>query len=101
MSRRSPASRGGIARSTRGSNVDVQDVIGAEGTFVKALKRAGSIILGKTKTVEFAIGGAGTNRVRGTPRNPWDMNVPRVPGGSSSGAAVAMAAGLCALAIGS
>jgi len=87
--------------STAGSNVDVSDLIGSEGRFVKTLKRAGGVILGKTKTVEFALGGAGTNRVRGTPRNPWDANVFRVPGGSSSGSAVAMASGMCGFAIGS
>jgi aspartyl-tRNA(Asn)/glutamyl-tRNA(Gln) amidotransferase subunit A len=87
--------------TTAGSKVDVQDMIGGEGTFVRNLKRAGTIVLGKTKTVEFALGGTGANSVRGTPWNPWDARVHRAPGGSSSGAAVAMAAGLCALAIGS
>ena len=58
--------------TTAGSNVDVADTIGPEGSFVKALKRAGCVIVGKTKTVEFALGGAGTNLVRGTPWNPWE-----------------------------
>lgn len=84
-----------------GSNVDVSDIVGAEGSFVKALKRCGCIILGKAKTVEFAFGAVGTNSVRGTPWNPWDANVHRIPGGSSSGPAVAVAAGLCAFAVGS
>jgi len=87
--------------TTAGSNLDVADLIGSEGPFIKSLRRAGCVILGKTKTVEFALGGAGTNRVRGTPRNPWDARVARAPAGSSSGSAVAMAAGLCALAVGS
>ena len=65
------------------------------------LRRAGCVILGKTKTVEFAFGAVGTNAVRGTPRNPWDAEVERIPGGSSSGSAVAVAAGLCAFAVGS
>src|SRR5690606_38143787 len=43
----------------------------------------------------------GVNAVRGTPVNPWDRQVPRLPGGSSSGSAVAVAAGLCAFALGS
>ncbi|MDP6788448.1 MAG: amidase [Rhodospirillales bacterium] len=86
--------------TTAGSNVDVADVIGVEGTFVKALRRAGCVILGKLKTVEFARGAAGVNRVRGTPWNPWDSGVHRIPGGSSSGSAVAMAAGLSAFTIG-
>ena len=87
--------------TTAGSNVDVSDTIGPEGSFVKALKRAGCVIVGKTKTVEFALGGAGTNFVRGTPWNPWDAGQHRAPGGSSSGSAVAAAAGLAAFAIGS
>ena len=86
--------------TTAGSNVDVSDVIGAEGSFVKALCRAGCVILGKLKTVEFARGASGVNRVRGTPWNPWDSAVHRIPGGSSSGSAVAAAAGLCAFAVG-
>jgi aspartyl-tRNA(Asn)/glutamyl-tRNA(Gln) amidotransferase subunit A len=86
---------------TAGSRVDIADLVGAEGSFVKLLRRAGCVILGKTKTVEFAYGAAGTNSVRGTPWNSWDSQVHRAPGGSSSGSAVAVAAGLCAFAIGS
>ena len=87
--------------TTAGSNLDVSDLVGSEGRFVGMLKRAGCIILGKTKTVEFAMGGTGINLVRGTPWNPWDADIHRVPGGSSSGSAVAAAAGLCAFSIGS
>ena len=87
--------------TTAGSNLDVTGLVGSEGRFVGMLKRAGCIILGKTKTVEFAMGGTGINLVRGTPWNPWDAYTHRVPGGSSSGSAVAAAAGLCAFAIGS
>lgn len=83
-----------------GSDVDVSDLVGTEGEFVRMLRRAGCIILGKTQTVEFAIGSTGTNYRRGTPRNPCDPTVFRLPAGSSSGSAVAMAAGLCALAVG-
>jgi aspartyl-tRNA(Asn)/glutamyl-tRNA(Gln) amidotransferase subunit A len=86
--------------TTAGSNLDVAELIGSEGTFVKGLRRAGCIILGKTKTVEFAFGAVGTNSVRGTPWNPSDAQVHRIPSGSSSGSAVAVAAGLCAFAIG-
>src|SRR5215470_13607569 len=42
--------------TSAGSNVDVTDVIGVEGNFIKLLKRAGCVILGKVKTVEFALG---------------------------------------------
>ncbi len=86
--------------TTCGSNVDVRDIVGPEGSFVRALRRAGCVILGKLKTVEFARGAAGINNVRGTPWNPWDASTHRIPGGSSSGSAVAAAAGLCAVAIG-
>jgi aspartyl-tRNA(Asn)/glutamyl-tRNA(Gln) amidotransferase subunit A len=58
------------------------------------------IVLGKTHTVEFAMGGFGTNTHMGTPRNPWDPAVHRTPGGSSSGSGVAVAAGLAPVAIG-
>ena len=85
-----------------GSNLDVTDLIGPEGPFVGALRRAGCVILGKAKTIEFAFGGAGgVNAVRGSPWNPWDAKVHRGCGGSSSGSAAAVAAGLCAFAIGS
>jgi aspartyl-tRNA(Asn)/glutamyl-tRNA(Gln) amidotransferase subunit A len=51
--------------------------------------------------VEFAFGAVGTNPHYGTPRNPWDRKVGRVPGGSSSGAAVAVADGMCVMGLGS
>lgn len=87
--------------TTNGSLADTSDVTGGEGRFVHALKQAGSVILGKTKTVEYALGATGINQARGTPWNPWDAETHRFPGGSSSGSAVATAAGLCAWAIGS
>ena len=86
-----------------GSNIDVTDVIGDEGSFVKSLKKAGCIILGTVKTPEFAMGSAGLGGVtilRGAPWNPWDARVHRAPGVSSSGSGVAVAAGLCAFSIG-
>jgi aspartyl-tRNA(Asn)/glutamyl-tRNA(Gln) amidotransferase subunit A len=61
-------------------------------TLAKRLIGAGMIVLGKTHTVEFAMGGWGTNQHRGTPWNPWDPAVARTPGGSSSGTGVAVAA---------
>jgi aspartyl-tRNA(Asn)/glutamyl-tRNA(Gln) amidotransferase subunit A len=76
-------------------------LIGPEGAFIKLLKRLGCVILGKAKTVEFALGSSGTNYSRGTPRNPWDAKTFRLTSGSSSGSAAAVAAGLCCFSIGS
>ena len=70
-------------------------------TALERLLRAGMINLGKTHMVEFAFGGWGTNPVMGTPWNPWDLTTHRVPGGSSSGSGVAVAAALAPAALGS
>jgi aspartyl-tRNA(Asn)/glutamyl-tRNA(Gln) amidotransferase subunit A len=69
-------------------------------TLARRLIGQGLIVIGKTHTVEFAMGGWGTNQRLGTPWNPWDPEVPRTPGGSSSGSGVAVAAGLVPWAIG-
>jgi aspartyl-tRNA(Asn)/glutamyl-tRNA(Gln) amidotransferase subunit A len=68
---------------------------------VERLVAAGMIPLGKTHMVEFAFGGWGRNEPMGAPWNPWDLQVHRVAGGSSSGSAVAVAGGLAPAAIGS
>src|SRR2546421_10235484 len=68
---------------------------------VARLRAAGAIFVGRTNMVEFAFGGVGLNPHYGTPRNPWDRAAARVPGGSSSGAAVAQAEGMCVMALGS
>lgn len=70
-------------------------------TLARRLIAQGMIVLGKTHTVEFAMGGWGTNSVLGTPWNPWDPDRRRTPGGSSSGSGVAVAAGLAPWAVGS
>ena len=57
---------------------------------VMNLRRAGFIIIGKNNMTEFAYSGLGVNAHFGTPTNPCDTETPRVPGGSSSGAAVAV-----------
>jgi aspartyl-tRNA(Asn)/glutamyl-tRNA(Gln) amidotransferase subunit A len=82
-----------------GSRVDIADLVEPEGEFVRRLKRAGCVILGKTRMTEFAFGLV--NLTHPTPWNPCDAGTHRLPGGSSSGSAVALAAGLCALSIGS
>jgi aspartyl-tRNA(Asn)/glutamyl-tRNA(Gln) amidotransferase subunit A len=68
---------------------------------VARLRAAGAVLIGRTNMVEFAFGGVGLNPPYGTPRNPWDRKTGRVPGGSSSGAAVAQADGMCVMALGS
>ena len=83
---------------TAGSQLDVSDIVHSEGPLVRALKSAGAVILGKTWTSEFALGGI--NFVQRVPWNPCDPDQHRTPGGSSGGSAVALAAGLCAFALG-
>ena len=87
--------------TTCGSAAMLDNVAGTTSTVVERLKAAGGIILGKTKTVECAFGGWGTNQKLGTPMNPWDMNAHRIPGGSSSGTAVAVAANMAPCGMGS
>ena len=86
--------------TTNGSIVKTDDITGKEGSLVKRLKQLGCVVIGKTHTVEFALGATGLNKHRGTPWNPWDLETHRIPGGSSSGSAVAVASGLVPFAIG-
>src|SRR5215207_7939632 len=67
---------------------------------IAALNSAGMVVLGRTNMTEFAYSGVGLNPHYGTPRSAFDRKTGRIPGGSSSGAAVAVADGLCALSIG-
>jgi aspartyl-tRNA(Asn)/glutamyl-tRNA(Gln) amidotransferase subunit A len=96
---------------------DLTDTAGTETTFGSALLRdrvperdalllrratlAGMICLGKTTMSEFAYSGLGINPIFGTPANGADAAVERVPGGSSSGAAVSVTNGLAPAGIGS
>ena len=64
---------------------------------VERMRKAGAVLLGITNCSEFACKGVTTNRIHGPTRNPWDLT--RTPGGSSGGAASAVAAGLCPIAI--
>lgn len=68
---------------------------------VQRLIDAGAIYIGKAQMAQLAFGGWGTNTCAGAPRNPWDATAFRVAGGSSSGSAVAVAAGFADLALGS
>jgi aspartyl-tRNA(Asn)/glutamyl-tRNA(Gln) amidotransferase subunit A len=70
----------------------------ADAAVVRRLRAAGAIIVAKTSMTEFAFSGIGANPHFGTPANPRDRS--RVPGGSSSGAAVAVADAMCDIAIG-
>ena len=88
-------------RITRGgSKAWAERVSPLTATLAQRLISAGMIIIGKTHTVEFAMGGWGTNQQLGTPWNPWDSNRHRAPGGSSAGSGVAVAAGMVPWAIG-
>jgi aspartyl-tRNA(Asn)/glutamyl-tRNA(Gln) amidotransferase subunit A len=71
----------------------------ADAIVVRRLRAAGAVIIAKTNMTEFAFSGIGANPHFGTPGNPHDRT--RVPGGSSAGAGVAVADGMCELAIGS
>ncbi len=71
----------------------------ADAPVVTRLRAAGAAIIGKTNMTEFAFSGVGINPHYGTPGNPADPT--RIPGGSSSGAAVSVAAGICVAAVGS
>ena len=71
-----------------------------DATVVRRLRQAGAIIIGRTNMVEFAFSGLGLNPHYGTPMNPWDRATGRIPGGSSSGAAVSVADGMAAMGLG-
>ena len=73
----------------------------ADAPAVARLRAAGAAITGLTNMSEFAFSAVGINPHHGTPRNPADAAVARVPGGSSSGAAVSVALGLAVAGLGS
>lgn len=111
---------GDVARPLSGMAIGVKDLIDVAGVptrcgsltrkdataaeddapVIARLRAAGAIIAGKTHTVEYAFGGYGTNVTIGTPWNPWDAKVHRIPGGSSSGSGVAVGARLVPAALG-
>jgi aspartyl-tRNA(Asn)/glutamyl-tRNA(Gln) amidotransferase subunit A len=85
-------------RTTAGSKFFSDYIPASDAFVVEKIKQAGAIILGKTNTHEIALGVTGNNPHYGTARNPWDLA--RIPGGSSSGSAVAVATGMALGALG-
>src|SRR5262249_9208313 len=90
------ATRG--VRTTMGSRIFEHSVPQDDALVVQRLRRAGAILVGKTNTPEFGCKTFTDNRVFGVTRNPWSLT--HSPGGSSGGAAAAVAAGLAPLALG-
>ncbi len=85
--------------TTAGAVVLGDDPARSDSELARRFRKAGAILIGKTNLHEFAYGGTGVNPHFGTPPNPWGLD--RVPGGSSSGSAVAVATGMVPAAIGS
>src|SRR6266508_5930685 len=72
----------------------------ADAVAVARLRSAGAVVIGRSNMTEFAFSGVGINPHYGTPTNPYDRARRRIPGGSSSGAAVSVADGMAAFALG-
>lgn len=72
----------------------------ADASIVARLRAAGAVIVGRTNMTEFAFSGLGLNPHYGTPRNPYDRPLGRIPGGSSSGAAISVCDGMAVAAVG-
>jgi aspartyl-tRNA(Asn)/glutamyl-tRNA(Gln) amidotransferase subunit A len=85
--------------TTAGTHLLENNIAKEDATVVHKLAAAGMTLFGKTHTVQFAYGAAGINHDHGTPHNPWHR-MPHAPGGSSSGSAVGVAAGLVPIALG-
>ncbi len=113
----SPAGTGPLTKALRGIPIAVKDLFDTAGIYTTAgstffadnvpdtdafvvakLKESGAILMGKTNTHEIALGVTGNNPHYGTAHNPWDTT--RIPGGSSSGSAIAVATGMALGALG-
>ncbi len=86
-------------RTTIGSKFFADNVATQDAFVIEKLKQAGAIFMGKTNTHEIALGIGGGDPHYGAARNPWDTT--RIPGGSSSGSAIAVATGMALGALGS
>ena len=71
-----------------------------DANIIKKLRSAGAILIGRTNMTEFAFSGLGINPHYGTPLNPWNRTEARIPGGSSSGAAVSVSDNMAVAGIG-
>ncbi len=83
-----------------GLSILSDNVVEHDCTAVRRLGEAGMVLVGKTHTVQLAFSITGLNGDLGTPHNPWNK-IHHIPGGSSSGSAVAVGAGMVPLALGS
>ncbi|BDB29969.1 amidase (plasmid) [Cupriavidus sp. P-10] len=91
--------QGDVTRA--GAKVLPERPASADAPAIARLRAAGAVFVGRTNMTEFAYSGVGINPHYGTPRNPFDRQGGRIPGGSSSGAAVSVTDGMALAAIGS
>ncbi len=87
--------------TTAGSKIlRERSAAGEDSVAVARLRAAGAVVIGRSNMTEFAFSGIGINPHYGTPANPYDRGTRRIPGGSSSGAAVSVSDGMAAFAVG-
>src|SRR6266704_313240 len=95
---------GVVPSALAGLPVSIKDLFDIAGEVTtagsKILRDAGAVVIGRSNMSEFAFSGIGINPHYGTPANPYDRGSRRIPGGSSSGAAISVADGMAAFALG-